>query len=335
VLLQTTEPLSDFVSAALVLAAVACSWRAPGETHRIAARQAFSSFAAASLAVMMRPANVAVVAALAVVWAVRAIRWRDVGLRQAAAGLAGLVPPLIPQILINRRLFGTWNPLIQKNLYSLQASWGMGALKYGTLVMDGRSPFLTYGNPLYRGDASPADFLRRHPASYVGTLLLHGFALLDRDLPFTFVTDLSPWYRWPVATVNLALLYLAVAGIAVVTARAFSRRRLDELEFLVLSTAVIAAAYVALYLPVEVEARFGIAAQALFAPLIVAGAFALRGSTARQGRFLVLALGPCFLAAGLALSAWISRQRTNPFVESPANAYVIGPSRTYSPPRKP
>ena len=83
-----------------------------------------------------------------------------------AAGLAGLVPPFLPQAAINYFTFGVANPLTRKNLYPLQTSWGMGALKYATMVVPGKSPFLVYGNPLYRGDASPAAFLLRHPAHY-------------------------------------------------------------------------------------------------------------------------------------------------------------------------
>ncbi len=330
-LVQTTEPLSDLISAALVLAALACSWRVPGETDRSAAWHALFAFLAAAFAVMIRPANVAVVAGLAVAWAVRALRWRDVGVRQAAAALAGIVAPLLPQVALNHQLYGTWNPLIQKNLYSLQASWGMGALKYATLVMGGRSPFLVYGNPLYRGDPTPGAFLSHHPFSYAGTLLLHGFALLDRDLPFTYVTDLAPWYRWPVSAVNLLLLYLAAAGAAVVLGKMLVRRRLDEPAFVALSTVLVGAATMALYLPVEVESRFGAGVQALSAPLIVAGAAALSGGAParRRIRLLVLALAPLAVAGALRLSFWITRQRTNPFVESPANAFVMGPTRNH------
>ena len=336
-LIQTTEPLSDLISAALILAALSCSWRAPGETDRAAAWHAFVAFLAAGTAVMIRPGNIAVVGGLALVWVIRALRWRDVGVRQAIAALAGIVPPFLPQIAMNHRLYGTWNPLIQKNLYSLQTTWGMAAIKYATLVAGERSPFLVYGNPLFRGDLSPGAFLRHHPLGYAGTLLLHGFALLDRDLPFTYVTDLSPWYRWPVASVNFLLLYLAAAGTAAVLWRGFAKQRLDERTFVALSAVLVGGAYVALYLPVEVESRFGVAIQALAAPLIVAGAAALSGSTVRQrrARFLVLTVGPFALASAVLLSAWITRQRTNPFVESPANASVMGPTRRHRPAAKP
>lgn len=337
-LLHTSEPLSDSLSAVLILLAVALAWRLPaGKPARASPWQPFFSFLCAGAAVAVRPANLVVVAALGVVWVLRALRFQDVGLRHVAAAVTGLVPPFVPQVLINYHLFGKLNPLIEKNLYSLQAAWGMAALKYGTLVMPGRSPFLVYTNPLYHGDPTPAAFLRHHPAGYAATLLLHGFGLLDHDLAFTYVTDLTPWYRWPLAFVNFLVLYLALVGLALGIARIVLRRRLDEAGFVVVSIGLVAAAYTALYLPVEVESRFGLALEALAMPLIVAGLATVAGPSRRRARArrFVLAAAPLALAAAVGLSLWIERQRTNPFVESPANAYVIGPSRTPRPAVKP
>jgi hypothetical protein len=337
-LIQVTEPLSDLLSAVLILLAVALTWRLPeDEPGRISPWQPFVSFLSAGAAVAVRPANLVVVAALVAVWILRAALWRDLGARHVGAALLGLLPPFLPQVAINYRMFGTFNPLIEKNLYSLQAGWGMGALKYGTLIMEGRSPFLVYTNPLYRGDPSPAAFLRHHPFGYAATLLLHGFGMLDHDLPFTYVTDLSPWYRWPLFLVNFLLLALAAAGLALGIARWARRRRLDEAGFVVASTAAVGAAYAALYLPVEVESRFGLPLQALATPLIVAGLAAVAGPgrLRARARMLVLAALPLALGAAMLLSRWIQRQRTNPFVESPANAQVIGPSRTLRPAPKP
>ena len=187
-LLHVTEPLSDLLSAVLILLAVALTWRLPGGAPgRTSPWEPFLSFLFAGAAVAVRPANLVVVAALGAVWVLRAALWRDVGIRHAGAALAGLLPPFLPQVAINYRMFGKLNPLIEKNLYSLQTGWGMAALKYGTLIMPGRSPFLVYTNPLYRGDPSPAAFLRHHPFGYAATLLLHGFGMLDHDLAFTYV----------------------------------------------------------------------------------------------------------------------------------------------------
>ena len=338
-LVQTTEPLSDLLSAVLVLLAVALCWRAPqgDRTARPSARQALLCFLCGGAAVAVRPGNVAVVAGLVAVWAVSAVRWRDLGWRHALAAVAGLVPPFVPQMIINHRMAGTLNPLIEKNLYRLQAGWGMSALKYGTLVIPGHSPFLVYVNPLYRGDASPVDFLRRQPAGYAATLLLHAFGLLDRDMPFTYITDLDPWYRWPLALSNGLLLYLAAAGLALALARMLRRHELDEAAFVSVSTAIVAGAYAALYLPVEVESRFGLPLQALAPSLVVCGlaASAGPGRFGARARRLVLAAAPVVVCAAALLSAWIARQRTNPLVESPANTFVLDPARPGRTPAEP
>ena len=279
-----------------------------------------------------------VVAALVLVWAIRAVRWRDVGLAGAGAAIAGLVPPFIPQVLINHRLFGTFNPLIEKDLYRQQANWGMGALKYATLVQPDQSPFLVYVNPLYRGDATPALFLRHHPLHYLATLALHGFAMIDPDLPFTYVTDLAPWYRWPLAVFSYLLVYAALAGSLVGLARILRRRELTADTFVVLSSVLVAGACLALYLPVEVEGRFGLPLLALATPLAVAGVALVRsGPPRRRSATAFFALGAlAAVLGGVVLSRWISTTRTNPRIDSPANVFVMNPKRADTiPPPKP
>ena len=317
-LLHTTEPLSDLLSAVLVLLAVAFVWRLPDASPRALAWDPFWSFLCAGAAVAVRPANLVVVGALAAAWAIRAWRWREVGGRGLIAAAAGLVPLFLPQVAINHALYGTYSPFIQKNLYSLQTSWGMAGLKYGTLVMPGRSPLLVYVNPWYAGDASPSAFLARDPIGYAATLLLHGFAMLDRDLPFTYVTDFDPWYRWPLSILNFGLLYLALAGFVLAWARwRRQERRLDEAGFVALSAAGVAGAYVLLHLPVEVESRFGLPLLALATPLIVAGWQAAREP--RAARLVALLAIPA-IGAALLLSGWVSRHRTNPAPNPPPAA---------------
>jgi uncharacterized membrane protein YhaH (DUF805 family) len=335
-LLHTAEPLSDLLSAVLILASVALAWKAPAhERPRTPTIQIFLSFFFAAASVALRPANIVVVAALVLVWAIRAIRWRDVGLSGVCAAIAGLVPPFIPQVLINHRLFGTFNPLIEKDLYRQQANWGMGALKYATLVQPDQSPFLVYVNPLYRGDATPALFLRHHPLDYLTTLALHGFAMIDPDLPFTYVTDLAPWYRWPLSVFSYLLVYGALVGTFVGAARILRRRELAAGSFVVLSTVLVAGACLVLYLPVEVEGRFGLPLLALATPLAVAGVALLRGGPPlRRSAKTLLALGAfAAVLGGAALSRWISTTRTNPRINSPANAFVMDPKRARTTPR--
>lgn len=333
-LLHASEPLSDLLSALLILLAVAFSWRARDPAGRTeSAWTPFLAFFCAASAVAVRPANVVVIAALVLVWAARIVRWRDLGVRHLAAATAGVLPPFLPQVWINHHMYGTFNPLIEKHLYSQQVTWGMGALKYATLVIPGRSPFLVYTNPFYRGDPSPRAFLERHPLGYAATLALHGFGILDHDFPFTYVTNLEPSYRGVLSAANFLLLYLAAAGAVAVGVRAFVRRELDEGAFAVAATALVAGAYAALYLPVEVESRFGLPLQALAAPMIACGLAALaRPGRRRRAAAILVAVGaaPC-VAGALWLSTWIGRHRTNPFIESPANSAVMGPARTRPP----
>jgi hypothetical protein len=333
-LIHTTEVLSDLLSAVLVQLAVALSWRMPeGATRLKPSAAAFLSFLCAGAAVAVRPANAIVAVALVSVWLLRGLLWWPIRAADVAAAGLGLFLPLVPQLLLNWRVFGKINPLIVHSLYRLQTQWGMGALKYGTVVIPGRSPFLQYPNPLYRGDPSPAAFLAHHPLRYVGTLLLHAFAMVDYDYPFTFITGFRPWYRWPLALVNFTLLLLALAGcvLAVVRLLRGRGRRIDEAGFAQWSAILVAGAYVALYAPVEVENRFGLTVEALMTPLIVSVGVWFFSDGARRSqpraRAALAAAMPAGVLAAVLLSAWISSKETNPVEPSPANAFVLDPQR--------
>jgi 4-amino-4-deoxy-L-arabinose transferase-like glycosyltransferase len=313
-LAQATEPLTDLLSAALILAAVALAWRMPGASRPGGPwlRETLPSFLCAGLAVAVRPANLAAAAGLAAAWALRTVRWKEPRVRALAAGFLAFVAPLLPQALARRAQTGAFLPLVDSGLYRDQAAWGMRALKYGTLVADGHTPFLLWSNPLYRGAATPAEFAAHDPLAYAGTLFLHGFAMVDRDLPFTYVTDLRPWYARPLAIANLLLLGFAVAALAAAATRVVRRRTLDEAAFAVLALVLVGGAYVAVYLPVAVEARFGAPLQALAPAAIGLGVAAKRGASPARARRARLAGAALLAAAAVVLSAWIDRQRSNP-----------------------
>ncbi|HEY3202252.1 MAG TPA: hypothetical protein VGL03_01205, partial [Thermoanaerobaculia bacterium] len=335
-LLHTTEPLSDLLSAVLIQLGLALSWRRPAagaRTERTTIWQPMLSFFCAGAAVAVRPANVVVVQALVLVWVYRAYRWRDLRAASIGAAIAGLIPPFIPQLVINYRLSGRLNPLIMRSLYRTQTIWGMGWLKYGTVVIPDHSPFLVYVNTLSGTDPDPWSYLRHHPLRYLATLGLHAFAMLDYDLPFTYVTDLHPWYRWPLSLVNYGLLYLALAGCFLGIARVIRRRRIDEVGFALLSTVLVAASSVLVYAPVAVENRFGLTVEALMTPLIVMSLLRLsRANETRQGTRALMILGaPIYVLASVVLSAWISTKQANPFFPSPANAFVLNPQRAHLP----
>jgi len=67
--------------------------------------------------------------------------------------------------------------------------------------------------------------------------------------------------------------------------------------------------------------------------MIACGVAALAGPgrLRRVARGLVLAAAAPGVAAALWLSGWIEGHRTNPFIESPANSAVMGPTRMTAP----
>lgn len=331
-LIHTTEMLSDLLSAVLIQLAVASSWKLP-EPSRVSRWQPFLSFLCAGAAVALRPANVVVVWALALVWAFRVIRWRERFLGSALAALAGLIPPLVPQMIINYELVGTLNPLLVSDIYRQQRLWGMAALKYGTVLIPEHSPFLVYVNPFYRGDPGPRTFLLHHPVDYLATLALHAFGMIDADLPFTYITDFNPWYRWPLSLANYGLLYLALLGCVVGVARTLRQRRIDEVGFVLSTTIAVGAAYLVLYLPVEVEVRFGLPLLMLMTPLAVVGAcWLVAPAGGRLGSRAFALLGALVVIVSCArLSIWFETKRTNPLSPSPANMFVLDPPHARGP----
>ena len=63
--------------------------------------------------------------------------------------------------------------------------------------------------------ASLGQFLVQEPLKFVGTLAVHGLAVFDQDFPFTYVTDLNPWYRWWLAVPNYLFMLGGVVGLLV------------------------------------------------------------------------------------------------------------------------
>lgn len=208
-LIHATEVLTDLLSACLILLSVL-----PTLERGHPARRAGCAFLAAGCAVAVRPANLVVLPAMALVWIMRMRLYRETPLKPIALGVFLFALPLLPQLYSNVTGYAAWTPLLADRLYSSQATWGMALLKYGTLILPGQEPQLVYRNPFYPpGFSSPGQFLRERPAGYLATLGAHGFALVDQDLPFTYVTDVKPWYRWPLSVGNYTYLFLALLGM--------------------------------------------------------------------------------------------------------------------------
>lgn len=297
-LIHATEVLSDLLSAVLVLAALVLSIE-PGRP----VRRALLAFLCAGLAVAVRPVNLILLPAFAIVWFLRARAYGEPLRRVIAPAFGAVLLALLPQLVSNVRAYGAWTPLLVERLYGEQVGWGMGILKYGTLVAPGLDPQLVYKNPFYPGAGSPAEFLRIRPGGYLATLGLHGFAMFDQDFPFTFITDMRPAYRWPLSLWNYAYLYLAGIGLAV--GPATWRREGPRLYFA--GALLITLAYVAICLPIAVENRFSLPLYLVLAPATVAAGAWLSGR--RAGTVLAVAIaGAGFVAACAELSLWLSAQ---------------------------
>jgi hypothetical protein len=312
-LAHTAECLSDLLSAIAVVVAVALSWRADedGAAPRAVVRRAAISLFCAAFAAMIRPVNVMILLAVAVSWAIRSVVWRDVPRRTLLYGLVAGAAAFLPQIVLNYGITGAFNPLLARSHYSSQLSMGMSALRYDTVVVEGVPPWGRYANPFYQPVFHrPLDFWRADPAGYALTLLLHAFAMGDHTHAFTYVTELRPWYRWPLSALNYLLGYLALVGLVLGLWRTWRRRGVDEVGFVLLSTALAGAAYLAVHLPVLVETRFSLPLHGLATPFVV---FALRHAAVRSAEnrgmvwWLVLG-GLVFVALCASLSMWIARQ---------------------------
>jgi hypothetical protein len=297
-LLRATEMLSDSVSASLVGFAVFLSLPEGRPAPR-----AFGAFLCAGLAAMVRPANVALLPALAIVWVVRACRRRERAPGPIAAAAAGVAIALLPQLASNARAYGRWTPLVVEGLYRDQASWGVGMLKYGTSLVPGRVPQIEYLNPFLAADgSSPERLAARHPVAYAKTLAAHAFAMLDQDFPYTYVENLRPPARWPLSLANYAFFFFALAGLAL---GVFGISAPGDSRLYLLSAALGAGALIAIYLPVAVESRFAAPLYPLLTPAAVHAALWLSGR--RSGTVVAVAIaGGGFVAACVQLSRWMT-----------------------------
>jgi hypothetical protein len=299
VLIRATELLSDALSASLVGLSLFVSV----EPDR-PSRRALLAFLAAGLAVAVRPANLALLPALGVLWLLRGRQYQEPALRHLALGALAVAVTLLPQLLGNIKAYDEWSPLPAGHLYRDQVRWGTRILKYGTLVVPGQEPTLVYENPLRpEGVDGPREFLRRRPVAYLRTLGAHAFAMIDQDLPFTYIQNPRPAYRWPLSLGNYAFFYLAGLGILVLL---FEGRKTPA-RLYAAGAALLGLACVAVYLPVAVENRFSLPLYVLLPPAAVYAVGWL--SARRSGTVVALAIaGGGFVAACVQISLWLTKQ---------------------------
>jgi len=297
-LLRATEMLSDSPSASFAGLAVFLSLpRGPRPAHR-----AFGAFLCAGAAAALRPATIVLLPALALVWIIRARRYREALAASLAAGLLAVVLPLAPEAVSNARAYDRWTPLVVEGLYRDQAVWGTGMLKYGTSLVPGRSPQIVYANPFLPGGGLPAALARDRPVAYAKTLAAHLFGMFDQDFPYTYVENLRPPARWPLSLLNYAFLFLALAGLGLGLARVSAPGD----SILYFEAALLSGgALIAIYLPVAVESRFSVPLYLLLTPAAVHAVLWL--SRRRSGTIVASAIAAGgFVAACVQLSRWMT-----------------------------
>lgn len=297
-LLRATEMLSDSPAASLAGLSVFLSL----PRGRRPALRAFAAFLSAGAAAALRPASIVLLPALALVWILRARRYREPLVRSLAAGLLAAVLPLAPEVASNARAYDRWTPLVVDGLYRDQAVWGTGMLKYGTSLVPARAPQIVYTNPFVPGGGSPAELVRTRPLAYAKTLAGHLFAMFDQDSPYTYVESLRPSARWPLSLLNYAFLFLALAGMALGLARVSAPG--DSILYFA-AALLSSGALVAIYLPVAVESRFSVPLYLLLTPAAAHAVLWL--SRRRSGTIVASAIaGGGFVAACVQLSRWMT-----------------------------
>ena len=314
-LMHSVQLLTDLPAAVLAYLAVVLSLpqRRPESAARVTCLAA-AALSCAGLAVMLRPSSLVVAPVLVGIWVARAVVFRDVHWTALPVALLAFVLPFVPQAWSNYRAFGVAHPLIVSNLYGDHLLWGLMYLKYATFATpEGTSP-LYYDNPFRPPDGlTVGEVLRQHPGAYVATLAIHAFTVVDQDLPFTFVLDVDPWYRWPLSVLNYVFFLGAFVGLALGLRRTARQpgHLLRRQRFALLAFGVAALALWAIYLPTAVECRYGLPLYLLLAPpfALAAGRVYAALPTVGSGR---VALGTLAVAAWVGLAAaasvWVQNQ---------------------------
>jgi hypothetical protein len=306
--------LTDFLSSALIAAAVALTLPPRmGQSAGSILRDGMLALLAITLATEVRPANAVLVPVVAALWAVRWWSLSRGDLSRVAGGLVlvGLVGalPVIPQAFLNWQVYGQVNPLVIQPLYRQQIKLGIDNVKYGTLLPPGypMAPMLEYRNPFSNGDTDLVAFARSNPPGFVATVALHAFALVDQDYPFPYVRETDSWYRWPLSTLNYVFLWGAVLGLGAGW-RSWWR---PGTRFASCVLSLVTGAYILVYLPPQVESRYGVPLFTLLAPAAAAGLLTVRcwvRARAWRPTLGIAVSGLIVVGACAGLSVWMQAQ---------------------------
>lgn len=321
-LIHSIQMLTDVLSATLVYVAVVASIPTETEAEARAGADrrtgwpwrtvlvAMAVMACGGLLVMIRPPNALVLPLLLLAWLVRTVRYRQVPWAAWPLLLALLVLPFVPQALVNQRAYGTLNPLmVVTDQYEANSIRAMRLAKYATVSIAGIPAQLHYANPFGpEQDLPPFQFLRQDPLRFAATMVIRTFALVDQDQPFTYIYDLTPWYRWPLAVPNYLFLLAGIVGLCWPARGAGPERSRYRRTLFVLVLAM--ASIWAMYAVTNIESRYSLPVYPLLAAPAVIAVVRLREATAGRAWLLAATLAGALLWVGIlaATSEWIDRQ---------------------------
>jgi hypothetical protein len=318
-LLHSSELLTDLLSAALIYVNFAlllrsCLGPEKAEETELASKLGLSwtglgLFFLSGVSVMVRPANLILAPATVALWAASALRRSRKRLLAFPVLILAFALPFVPQVVNNYAISGKLKPLIVDDFFQDVSACGIRDIKYATgnaqrpWLLIHKNPFLDTSLPL--AELSAKSFRRHHRWDYLLTCATHGLCLFDQDTPYTYLTEPHPWYRWPSSLLSFTFLGVALYGIALALRRAWRRGLWDRQSFASMAALLLSGSYVAIYLPLPVEARYGIPLFFLLAPLFVTGLVRVR-QFLRGGRYLPVGAFALWLIVFLGCCAWVS-----------------------------
>jgi hypothetical protein len=309
----TPESLTESLSLTLIIVVAGAWLRVLASATAPPPRALVAGMLAAAFAMMVRPANVFVLAAwlVAVLAVAVAHRWTWRATAFAAiASIACVAIAFAPQIAINLRFYDQATPLPAASLGHNQQIWGIANLKYGTAMPPVPLPSVFYVNPFAQArpvdEARPLRWYRDNPGAGAATLALHAFNMVDQDLLFSYSRDLDPWYRIPLGVLTHGCVALALLGLW-----RWSRYAARDSSGRVAVVALVAFVgfHLAVHVFTAVEMRFGLPLLLVAFPLGAWYAADFAG-TGRRGKhvLLVAAWVVFWVGASLAVSTWVRDQ---------------------------
>ena len=356
-MIHSIQMLTDVLSATLVYLAVVLSipTETPAEARSVASDGTGQTrrvvltgmlvMALVGLFVMVRPPNMLLIPVFLFAWLVRTVRYRQVPWRAWPVLLAMLVLPFVPQMASNYRAYGIMHPFIVLNQFESNSGRAMRLAKYATVSIPGVPAPMYYANPFGPAeDQPPFQFMRDEPLRFAATLAIRTFALFDQDLPFTYINDLNPWYRWHLAVPNYLFLLAGFVGLCLPSRLTGPERSryYATIGFPALTVVTIWS----MYMVTNVESRYSLPIYPLLAaPAVIA---VMRLGTATRGRPLLLALAVLGAAAWVSLmiatSLWLDRESpmlvatratlAAPLPPSPTAAYRVQLPKDWEPGQK-